>query len=245
MPSHASVEISTELLRTLHRIHRQRTDLQSRLNRGPRQIKASEEANAAAEGALQAAKEALKKARLATDEKQLQLKSREQRVEELQTKLNSAASNREFTAFKEQIAADKQANDVLSDEILEGLEHLDELQNIVRQREEEFEQRRKDHEALVTNVESRTKKLHDELQRVEMQLEESEAELPAAIKVDYERLISSRGEEGLAPIEGQSCSNCYQTLSVQMIDQLRLSKLVHCPSCGAWMYLPEDGALGG
>lgn len=244
MPSHASVEISTELLRTLHRIHRQRSDLQSRLDRGPRQIQASEQATAAAEGALQEAKEKLKKARLAADEKQLQLKTREQRVEELQAKLNTAASNREFTAFKEQIAADKQANDVLSDEIFEGLEHLDELESVVGQRAEELAQRRKDHEALVAEVEARTQKLRNDLQRVEGQRAEAEAELPAAVKVDYERLIASRGEEGLAPIEGQSCSGCYQTLSVQMIDQLRLSKLVNCPSCGAWMYLPEDGALG-
>lgn len=244
MAPHASVEISTELLRTLHRIHRQRSDLQSRLDRGPRQIKASEQANAAAAKALEDAKAALKKARLATDEKQLQLKTREQRVADLQGKLNTAASNREFSAFKEQIAADQQANDVLSDEILESLEHLDELEAVVRQREEELEQRQKDHQALVKEIDTRTETLRKDLERVETQRAEAEALLPAAVKVDYDRLIGSRGEEGLAPIEGQSCSGCYQTLSVQMIDQLRLSKFVCCPSCGAWMYLPENHALG-
>jgi len=244
MAPHASVEISTELLRTLHRIHRQRSDLQSRLARGPRQIKASEQANAAAAQALEDAKAKLKKARLATDEKQLQLKTREQRVAELQGKLNTASSNREFSAFKEQIAADQQANDVLSDEILESLEHLDELEAVVRQREQELAQRQKDHQALLEEVDTRAERLRKDLERVEAQRGEAEAQLPAAVKVDYDRLIASRGEEGLAPIEGHSCSGCYQTLSVQMIDQLRLSKFVRCPSCGAWMYLPEDHTLG-
>jgi hypothetical protein len=32
----------TETLRTLHRIHRQHSDLQDRLSRGPRQIQAAE-----------------------------------------------------------------------------------------------------------------------------------------------------------------------------------------------------------
>ena len=60
--------------------------------------------------------------------KQLQLKSREAQIDQLQTKLNTAASNREFNLLKEQIAADKQANSVLSDEILEAMDEIDGLE---------------------------------------------------------------------------------------------------------------------
>ena len=36
------IEFSAKLLQTLHRIHRQREDLENELQRGPRQIKAGE-----------------------------------------------------------------------------------------------------------------------------------------------------------------------------------------------------------
>ncbi len=53
------------------------------------------------------------------------------RIVDLEGKLNTAASNREFSLLKEQIAADEQANSVLSDEILEALEQLDLMQDQV------------------------------------------------------------------------------------------------------------------
>ena len=56
--------------------------------------------------------------RVEADSKQLQMKEREEKIVNLQGKLNAAKENREYQALKDQIAADKQANVVLSDEIL-------------------------------------------------------------------------------------------------------------------------------
>ena len=127
MSRETTVEISAELLRTLHRIHRQLTDLRGQLERCPRQIKAGENFVAKAAADVDAVKTLQKKTKMAGDEKQLTLKTRENRVLELKVKLNSAASNKEFSLLKEQIAADEQANAVLSDEIFEVLENLDVL----------------------------------------------------------------------------------------------------------------------
>ncbi len=65
---------------------------------------------------------------MAADQKQLQLKSSEDKVKDLRRKLNAAASNREYQALLEQIAADEMANSVLADEILEALEKIDAFQ---------------------------------------------------------------------------------------------------------------------
>ncbi len=120
--------VSASALRELHRIHRQITDLKGQLGRGPRQVRAAEALLERLETALTAAKEALTHTRVSADGKQLQLREREQRIEDLQVKLNTCNSNREYQALKEQIAADQQANSVLSDEILEALEKIDVLQ---------------------------------------------------------------------------------------------------------------------
>ncbi|MGI9472415.1 MAG: hypothetical protein ACR2NZ_12820, partial [Rubripirellula sp.] len=147
MSSDSKIEISTELLRRLHRIHRQRTDLKSQIARGPRQIKAGEGLVAKANADVDAAKAALKKATMGSDEKQLQLKSREAHIEELKAKLNTAASNREFSTLKEQIAADEQANSVQSDEILEALESIDTLDAELKVMEAELGKQQSEHES--------------------------------------------------------------------------------------------------
>src|SRR5690606_36109855 len=127
------IEISAELLQRLHRIHRQRSDLQSQIDRGPRQIAAGEAMVQKARQELATTVEATKRAKLLADQKQLQLKEREDRLHTLRGRLNAAASNREYDLFREQIAADEQANSVLSDEILDALERIDVLE-LERQR---------------------------------------------------------------------------------------------------------------
>ena len=234
------IEISPTLLRKLHRIHRQLADLKGQIERGPRQIKAGEMLIAKAESDLQQSRETLKRATVASDEKQLQLKSREMRIVDLEGKLNTAASNREFSLLKEQIAADEQANSVLSDEILEALEQLDLMQAQVENNEKELAKQRSEQAARIIEVEAKMKELRGELQRVETELQESEKEIPAGAIVDYKRLTEARGEDALAPIEGDSCGGCYQTLTTQLIDRLRMSMLIRCPNCNAFLYSPED-----
>ncbi len=62
MPSDPKIEISASLLRKLHRIHRQRTDLDGQIARGPRQVAAGKTLVAKAEADMLSVKEALKKA---------------------------------------------------------------------------------------------------------------------------------------------------------------------------------------
>ena len=120
--------VSASALRELHRIHRQITDLKGQLERGPKQIRAAESLLERLETAVVSAKDALTHTRVLADGKQLQLREREGRIKDLQVKLNTCSSNREYQALKEQIAADQQANSVLSDEILDALERIDVLQ---------------------------------------------------------------------------------------------------------------------
>lgn len=240
MPSNVKIEISPTLLRRLHRIHRQRADLKGQIERCPRQVKAGEAMIAKAETDGITLREKLKRATVACDEKQLQLKSREMRMVDLQGKLNTAASNREFSLLKEQIAADEQASSVLSDEILEALEQLDLIAEQIRQADQELAKQRADQTARVAEVEAKLAELQIELERVENELEESEKQIPASAVVDYKRLTDARGEDALAPVEGDSCGGCYQTLTTQLIDRLRMSMLIRCPSCNAFLYFPED-----
>ena len=226
----------SQLMRRLHSLHLQMNDLEGQLERGPRQIKAGEGIVSQCNAALEKAREDVKTAIMACDEKQLQLKSREDRIEELKAKLNSANSNKEFDLLKEQIAADTQANNVQSDEILEGLDRIDQLHEIVAKAEKELKEKSKEHEDRVQKVQSRLKVVQSDLDHVRDELEKSESKVPAAVRSEYKRLTKSRGDEALAPIEDHSCGGCNQTLTTQMVDRVRLGFLTHCPCCSAWLY---------
>ena len=105
-------------MRSLHRLLEQADELRSRLVRGPRVLAAADIELEKIRVELSAAQDLHRRAQLSSNEKQVQLTQREARVEDLGVKLNMATKNAEYQAIKDQIAADKVANAVLSDEIL-------------------------------------------------------------------------------------------------------------------------------
>jgi predicted nucleic acid-binding Zn-ribbon protein len=240
MAGDTKIQISTELLRTLHRLHRQLADLRSQRDRGPLQINASQARVTKAQQEVENIKAEQKQIKIVSDQKQLQLREREDRVKELSTKLNSAASNREFSTLQEQIAADKQANEVQSDEVLETLEQLDVIAEKLDVTESALAEETQQHEQRVQEVQKRQEVVQGNLTRVESELQQAESQLPSAVKGDYRRIADAKGEEGLAAVEDESCTACYQRLTTQYIERLRMSTLVRCPNCDAFLYFPED-----
>ena len=234
--------ISAEALRELHRFHRQLTDLRNRLELGPKQIRASEANVSRANDQVNEAKNTLTKAKVTTDDKQLQLKQREDRITELNNKLNMANSNKEYQALKEQIAADEQANSVLSDEILESLEIIDGLTATQAQAQAELDKANDELNKTTGRVQEKQPMLESELRRVTAELKEAEAILPSDFKMDYERVSKARGEDALAQVEGEVCGHCFHMLSPQSMNELLMAKPVFCKSCGSLLYLAEDAS---
>jgi predicted nucleic acid-binding Zn-ribbon protein len=237
------MSITASALRELHRIHQQLGDLREQLARGPRQVRAGEITVRRLEQQVAQTKETLTKSRVACDDKQLQLRDREDRVEDYKRKLNACGSNREYQALREQIAADLQANNVLSDEILEALARIDELEEEAAAAETNLAKAREELQKARNRVDEHQQDLEAELSRVSAELKDAEAALPPDFKADYDRITKARGEEALTQVEGECCASCYRTLSPQTMNELHMGKPVFCKSCGCLLYLPEDRSI--
>ncbi len=236
----ATDKLTSAALIKLHRIHRQLDDLRGRLERGPKQIVVGKANVGKKEEELKAAKELLTRAKVKADDLQLQLRQREGRITDLQSKLNTANSNKEYQAIKDQIAADKQANSVLTDEILEMLERIEDLEKKAKEAEAALARSRDELAALIERVDNERATLESEIQRLLAELHEAERELPPKLQADYRRLADSRGEDALAPVENDVCTGCYTTITIQMRTELMLQQPVFCKSCGRLLYLPES-----
>lgn len=232
--------VEHQLLRTLHRLHRQKTDLESRLERGPRQMKATELKVKERQAEIAELKDLLKKTRLLANEKQLLLKEREEKIVSLKGKLNAANSNEEFQAFKNQIAADEQANEVLSDEIYEQLEKIDDIEAQIEATNEKLAKATDDHNKVSDKINAEAEGLRSELERVCNELAAAEDQLPIEIRPDYNRVAKTKGEESLAPLDGDFCGNCFRKMTMMQHSDLAANKPVFCKACGALMYIPEN-----
>ena len=224
----------------MHRIHRQLSDLRQRLERGPKLIHAHQTNVENNENLSAKASDETKTARVAADKKQDQLQDGETKVKKLRVQLNTANSNREYQALKEQIAAHEMTNSVLADEILEGLEKIDQLVVKVSEAEVIVGKARQEAEKNAAEVGRQKPLLEADIQRLEAELKEAETVLPDDVRNLYQRVVQSKGEDALSPIEGAFCGGCYQNIPINMINELMLHRPVFCKACGRLLYLPEN-----
>ena len=101
---------------------------------------------------VEKAKQNVVTTKMAADDKQLHLGTREAKIESLKQKLNACDSNKEYQLLTDAIAADQQANSVLSDEILEMLERIDQLENELAEENKELEKAIAEMEAVKKRV---------------------------------------------------------------------------------------------
>jgi predicted nucleic acid-binding Zn-ribbon protein len=233
---------TAQVVRELHRIHQQRSDLEDRLQRGPKQLRARELNLARLQTALSESQEQYKSIRMASDQKQLQLKTGEQKIEDLRAKLNACGSNREYQALKEQIAADEMANSVFADEILESLDKIDEAAAHVKTAETELATAEAELNQTREEVARQQDLLESELQRVNGNLTEAETNLPVELRDVYRRMVTSKGADAMAAADGTHCGGCYQALTPNIHTILQAGEVQQCLTCGRLLYLPEDVA---
>ncbi len=233
------MNVSDSDIRLLHHYLVQIADIKSQIERGPKQVRAANSQLESAKEAVQKCKDTIKQKKMDADRKQLSLREREAKIHDWEGKMNAAKNNREFQAIKEQIAADTQANSVLSDEILEILEEIDALQ--VQQKELEEKQRGADAERarLERTVAERLEVIKQDLVRVEENLATAEGKVPEEFLDAYRRLVATRAEEAMAALDDASCGGCNTGLPPRIIDKLRLGQSIPCPSCARWLYRPE------
>lgn len=250
----ADITITAEALRTLHRIHQQLGDLRERLERGPRLQKAHVDNVARLEAAVEAAKAQAKNLRVSVDDKQVQLKGREEGVQKRRQQLREAKSNKEYSALQEQIEADEMTNSVLADEVLEGLERLDGGNKKVAEAQAALAQGQKEAQAARAEYEKTAPAIHAEAERLLADLQKAEQDLPPDFLEAYRRVIRSKGSDALAPIHstnsrrGESapsredeyfCGGCHRQTPVNEFNALLRSQPVFCKSCGRLLYVPE------
>lgn len=233
------MSVSAAVLRELHRIHGQLADLRERLNRGPRQIKAREASVASFEVACTSAQDNVKQTKKAIDQKQLDLRSGENKILDLKVKLNVCSTNKEYQALLEQIAASEMANSVLADEILEAMEKVDQLEVAVGTAKSHLEAAKTELVKCRDAVAEESGLVKGDIDRLEKELAEAEKQLPKEINEDYRRMIRGKGAEGMAPVEDGVCQACGYTVTLQMLNELMLSKPVFCKSCGCLLYPQE------
>ncbi|MFG0334518.1 MAG: zinc ribbon domain-containing protein, partial [Maioricimonas sp. JB049] len=200
-------------LTRLHELHLMLRDVRDKLARGPRQIKARAQLVAQTRTKQAEAEEQLKQFKAAADRKSLDLKTHEAKIDELQARLNAAASNREYDIIRGQIDADRVAMSVLEDEILELLDKVDRKRTEIGALEDEVEKAEAEKQRFAADFESKLAGLESRAAELEERIKATETGLSGDVAERYRRLVEAYGADAMAAVEGGVCTHCYVGLT--------------------------------
>lgn len=230
-------------LKQIHELNIQLRDVQEKLERGPKRIRAREQLIEKKTQELEAAEKKLTDLKLAAKDKNSELQAKEGKIADLKGKLNAATTNVEYDTLRRQIEADVAANEVLEMEILENLERVDQQQIAIQKHKEEINRNKADLEKLRAEVQAEEPGLTAQANDLSGRLGKAERDLPGEILEKYRRLVKNHGADALAVLDGRSCSACFTQLSPQDVVNVNTGKYVFCRACGRLLYrdVTDDG----
>lgn len=231
------MQIDNHLLRAVHAKLSLVADLNDQLARCPRMVRAAEASEKKLLSEWETARTQLVTTRKAADEKQLQLSTREARIEKMRGQRNAAENTREYQLLGEQIEADLQANAVLSDEILELLEKIDVQIGLLAVAKSNHEKGMAETVRVRSESAGKEARIRSDLAHAQSELGDLEKRIPDAISLEYRRLSKAVGAAALAETDGEVCGGCHSVITTQTQSDLFCKKPVFCKNCGTLLYL--------
>ncbi len=226
-------------LREVHRLRRHLKDLEDQIERLPRMQQSATARVSYQEETLRQMQDAIKHLKVTAHEKEVEFKTKNQDMEKHRRQLNQAESKKEYDALQAEIAKEKQEFQALEDSIFAAMEETEQKTAQLPELEMALKKAKAEAADVKKAMAERRTSLTEQLATANRQLKETEAGLPDDIRVAYERLITARGEDALAAVQGRTCTACYTEVTAQTGNQLLMGQFVLCKSCGRILYLPE------
>ena len=195
--------------------------------------------------ALLAKHEEIKLTRLHYSRLELELKTREEEIAKFRLALNTAKTNKDYSAVLTQINTRKADKSKLEDQILALMNQIDGDQTACRDIEKTIETESQKVSQVQAEAEKKKTVIDQEIARLTEKRQELAQEVPGKELAFFERLAQRYDGEVLAEISqmngrkgDHSCGGCYMTIPLEMVNALMTrDEVIYFPSCGRILVL--------
>jgi predicted nucleic acid-binding Zn-ribbon protein len=194
----------------------------------------------------------VKAAQSAAGEAELDLKSREATLDKLRGQLNTAKTNKEYSALLREINTYKADSSRTEEEALKRMSAVDEAKKQSAESEKQIEGENRRLAELNAQAVAREKELSDQIAEIERQRGLAATDVPADVRTQLERLADAHEGEAMAPVirphpkrEEYVCGGCNMGVTLEQVNTLASRDDIQiCNCCGRMLYPanPDGGA---
>ncbi len=182
---------------------------------------------------------------------ELDIKTRDEKINRHKSQMLSASTNREYQAFLHEISLEEVEKTRIEEQLLELMIQVESLAGEEGRIKAKITEAERLAEITAKEVEAALAELQSSERELLAERDEIAAGLPPDVLRHYQRLFESRSglavvptvyEPGTARLEGRYlCGGCKMTLSHQMINLLLIGRqLVYCTSCGRMLFYEKQ-----
>jgi hypothetical protein len=196
---------------------------------------------AAVQTRLDAAK--LRVKQLESDRKKLELEvdAQKQLIEKYSLQQFQTRKNEEYRALTHEIEMCKETIVKLEDQQLELMEQGEQAQKEVAALTQSAAETKRTVESRLADLAAREENLQKELGELESNRSDLAAAVEESVRLRYERLLRSKGQNVIVGIQHGVCGGCHMQLSRQTVVSCQAEQaLITCPNCGRILYYTRD-----
>jgi predicted nucleic acid-binding Zn-ribbon protein len=197
---------------------------------------------------LQATQQTLKENQSKAANLDLDIKTRDARIEKLRTQQQQAKNAKEYQAFLVEINTEKADRNKVEDETLKVLEQVERIQGEAKTLVAQHDEEKKRLDQIKAQIGDKLAALQSDIDRLRPARDQAYNALPPKARQAFERLSERHEGEAMGPLvkpdrrrEEYVCGACNMSLVVDIYNRLHSrDDLVTCPSCGRLLYIPDD-----
>jgi predicted nucleic acid-binding Zn-ribbon protein len=179
---------------------------------------------------------------------ELDVQTRDARIDRLRTQQQTAKNNKEYQTFLTEINTEKVDKVKIEEEQLKVMEQVEKTTAEVKALQTQIEEEDKKYQATKQQIGGRLAELQSEIDKLRPAREAVAVTVPAAARDMFERLAERYEGEAMSAIsrpkpkrEEYVCTACNMDLVVDLYNRLHTrDDVVFCPSCRRMLYIPDD-----
>jgi len=238
--SNANVKEQIEKLIRLQEVDAEIYDLEEKKEYFPARISEIDSSLETRTSGITAAEEELKKIQVEKNDKENQIKGKEEQIAKHEADLNQIKTNKEYKALLDEINNIKADISVIEDGVIAILDRIDEAQAKIEEEKKIFDEEKAKTDKEKEIIKAEEKEVDARLSELTGKREGFLQGVDKEILATYERIRENRGKIAIAKINGSLCGECNMTLRPQVINEAKMKKkITFCETCSRILYAEE------
>ena len=201
-------------------------DLEEQKNSFPQRMLEMDESLESKKSGMEEAEVKLKFLKVAKNDKENEMKSREEKIVKHEGDLYQIKNNKEYQALLKEIGSIKADVSLFEEEIIKLFDEIEEAQNM-------FEKEKSTFDAEKQGIEEEKNKIKTEEKEISTKIDEKRKERDEIIKGisvevfnKYSAILKNRGRIALAKVNNGFCGACYMQLLPQVVNDAQMKKKI-------------------